>query len=53
MPAGPKLLNETRGLVISDYQMKLEKEWIDGLRFKYPVVVNEDVWNNFLKTLSR
>jgi len=53
LPAGPKLLNETRGLVISDYQMKLEKEWLDGLRLKYPVTINEVVWNNFLKTLTR
>lgn len=38
-----KKLNETRGLVISDYQTNLEKEWIEELKSKYPVVINNDV----------
>jgi peptidyl-prolyl cis-trans isomerase SurA len=40
---GPKKLEETRGLVISDYQDYLEKEWVKQLRKKYPVTVNHDV----------
>jgi peptidyl-prolyl cis-trans isomerase SurA len=40
---GPKKLDETRGLVISDYQDYLEKEWVKQLRKKYPVTVNHDV----------
>jgi len=39
----PKLLNEARGLITADYQNYLEKEWIEALRAKYPVVVNKDV----------
>ena len=41
LPAGPKQLNEVKGLVISDYQNELEKRWVEQLRTKYPVVVNE------------
>ncbi|MGV3539353.1 MAG: peptidylprolyl isomerase [Rufibacter sp.] len=39
-PPMPKKLNETRGLVISDYQNHLEKEWLKELRQKYPVKVD-------------
>ncbi|NOR88306.1 MAG: hypothetical protein GQ527_11925 [Bacteroidales bacterium] len=38
-----KELNECRGMLISDYQTQLEKEWILLLKTKYSVVVNEDV----------
>ena len=34
---------EARGLVISDYQAILEKEWDDLLRKKYPVQIDEKV----------
>lgn len=40
---GPKELDETRGMVISDYQEHLEKQWINELRAKYPVTINKDV----------
>jgi peptidyl-prolyl cis-trans isomerase SurA len=32
---------EAKGLVINDYQAQLEKEWLDKLRKKYPVVVDQ------------
>ena len=41
MPAGPKRINEIRGNVIADYQDYLDKEWIEELRTKHPVIVNE------------
>ncbi|HUQ96531.1 MAG TPA: peptidylprolyl isomerase, partial [Chitinophagaceae bacterium] len=32
---------EAKGLVVSDYQAALERDWIAGLKKKYPVVLNE------------
>ena len=39
----PKTLREARGLVTSDYQVELEKNWVQMLKEKYPVKVNEKV----------
>lgn len=36
----PEELNDVRGMVTSDYQNELEKEWIERLKAKYPVVIN-------------
>ena len=40
---GPRDYKEVQSLVIADYQDKLEKDWVETLRHKYPVVVNEEV----------
>jgi peptidyl-prolyl cis-trans isomerase SurA len=45
----PKQLEETRGLVISDYQTALEKEWIESLRNKYTVKVNQSVLDSIIQ----
>ena len=45
---GPEEYTDVRGLVTADYQDMLEKEWVAGLRKKYPVVVDEAV----LKTVN-
>jgi peptidyl-prolyl cis-trans isomerase SurA len=39
----PKSFNETQGQVTADYQNFLDKQWIDSLRAKYKVAVNQDV----------
>jgi peptidyl-prolyl cis-trans isomerase SurA len=41
LPPGPKRLADARGQATSDYQNYLEKQWIEQLRAKYPVKVNE------------
>ncbi len=38
-----KPLSEIKGIVISEYQNYLEKEWIKELKGKYTVVVNQEV----------
>ena len=41
--------NEARGLVINEYQVYLENEWVAELKKKYPVKVNEAVFQSILK----
>jgi peptidyl-prolyl cis-trans isomerase SurA len=40
---------EARGLVINDYQNYLEEQWVNELKKKYPVKVNEVVFQSLLK----
>lgn len=42
IPSGPKQIQEAKGIITSDYQSFLEKEWIQELRKKYPVSINEE-----------
>jgi peptidyl-prolyl cis-trans isomerase SurA len=43
LPPMPKSLNEAKGIVTSDFQSALEKEWVDQLKTKYPVTINQVV----------
>jgi peptidyl-prolyl cis-trans isomerase SurA len=43
---GQRSFEEARGLVINDYQAVLEKQWLNSLRKKYPVKVNQAVFNS-------
>ena len=45
----PKEMADVRGLVVTDYQEYLEKQWVDALRKKYEVTVDEHV----LKTVNK
>jgi peptidyl-prolyl cis-trans isomerase SurA len=38
-----KSFNEIRGQVTADYQNFLDKQWIETLRAKYPVIINREV----------
>lgn len=42
---GDKTLEEAKGLAIAGYQKELEVKWIEELRAKYPVVVDQEVFN--------
>lgn len=44
----PKTFTEAKGLITADYQAYLEKDWIDSLKKKYTVTVDQNV----LKTLK-
>ncbi len=43
LPAAERELNEVRGQVLSDYQAKLEEDWIKMLREKFKPMVNKTV----------
>ena len=45
----PQEYMDERGKVTTDYQDLLEKEWVAMLREKYPVVVNQEVFEALLK----
>jgi peptidyl-prolyl cis-trans isomerase SurA len=49
LPPEPKSLDEARGLATADYQSYLEKAWIQELKEKYPVTINQDVLQKILK----
>ena len=44
-----KTLRESRGLVTSDYQVELEKQWVKSLKERYPVKINEKVLDKVRK----
>ncbi len=41
--ASARSFNEAKGLVMNDYQVLLEEEWIKDLRKKYPVTIDQQV----------
>jgi peptidyl-prolyl cis-trans isomerase SurA len=49
----PRSFAEAKGLVINDYQAQLEKEWLQQLKKKYPVTVNEKEWSSMVKQLVK
>lgn len=48
-PGAYNPFSAVRASVVTQYQEKLEKEWIMELKKKYPVVVNEKVFESILK----
>lgn len=45
----PESWTDEKSAVVTDYQDWLEAEWIKSLRAKYPVVLNEEVWESIKK----
>ncbi len=41
----PKILDECKGLVTSDYQLFLEQQWIEDLRAKYKYEIYRDIYD--------
>ncbi len=52
IPSSEKDLEMVRGLVLSKYQNHLEEQWMNDLRNKYKVVVNERVLKRVKKELN-
>jgi len=44
-----KEIDECRGMVISEYQNLLEKQWVNELKTKFPVHINDDVLKDLKK----
>jgi peptidyl-prolyl cis-trans isomerase SurA len=51
-PAQPKLLNETKGKLVSDYQQFLENNWVDELRKEFNIKINTAVFDKTKKQLQ-
>ncbi len=43
LPKEAKAYEDAKGQIISDYQVYKESLWLEDLKTKYPVVINEDV----------
>ncbi|MBQ9523197.1 MAG: peptidylprolyl isomerase [Paludibacteraceae bacterium] len=46
----PECYEDVRAIVTTQYQDELEQRWIEALRKKYEVVVNEEVFNSLVKS---
>jgi hypothetical protein len=46
-------MREVRGAVIADYQKTLEQQWMDSLKNKYTVTIDEAAWQALQEKLSR
>jgi peptidyl-prolyl cis-trans isomerase SurA len=44
--------SDAKGLVINDYQQELEKKWLEELKKKYPVKIDQKVWDNLLQSMK-
>ena len=52
LPKRPKTFQEAKGLVISDYQIFKEENWLKELQDKYLVIVNPEVLKSIKQTLK-
>ena len=53
IPPGIMTFEHARGLVTSDYQDYLDKQWVKQLRRKYPVHVNKKVLHKLMKLQNK
>ena len=52
IPKEPKNLENIKGNVISDYQTLLEEKWLEELKKKYSVEINESAFERSIKILQ-
>lgn len=52
IPSQLQTLEETRGLVINDFQKEIERNWLQNLKDKADIKVNDAVLNRFISTLK-
>ena len=52
-PQSQKTLEEAKGQLISDYQTKLEAQWVLELKSKFEVKVNKDVLQKVNTIISK
>lgn len=52
VPSHLKILEETKGIVINDFQKEIEHNWLQGLKEKADIQVNETVLKRFINTLN-
>ncbi|MBQ1859458.1 MAG: peptidylprolyl isomerase [Paludibacteraceae bacterium] len=45
----PEVWSDEKGKVTTEYQDWLEAQWVKALREKYPVVINQEVWERIKK----
>lgn len=43
IPQEPKSFEEAKGLILSDYQLHKEEKWLDSLKKKYHISINQSV----------
>ena len=49
LPPEPRAFEEVRGIIAGQYQAYLERTWIERLRRKYTVIVNQTEFENLIK----
>lgn len=52
-PKKSKTIDEARGVVTSDYQTNKESKWLNSLKERYKVVVNNDALNEVKKRIKK
>ncbi len=53
LPSQQKQFNEIKGKVINDYQQELEAQWLEQLESEHEIEVNESIFEEIKKELSR
>lgn len=53
MPSGQKTFKEARGSIVNDFQNKFEKDWLQDLRNRFNVTINEKVFEELKKQLGQ